>query len=100
MDQIREIKYNENERVYEILLSLRKPSFKKQYERFRIIIEQHLSAFNYGFRIGLLSGMMIGASYGLILTIRTKNPYYIPICAFVYAGVLSFANSIFYLIRS
>ena len=100
MEQIKQQTYNEDERVYELTISLREPSIQKKYKKFKSVSSQYLVPVYYGLKIGLLAGLIIGSFYGIYKFTKTKNPIYIPISAFVYSGLFGVSNSIFYLIRS
>lgn len=100
MDQIKQEKYNEDLRVHEMVISLREPSICKRYQKFTKESSQYLTPLNYGLRVGLVTGLILGSLFGAYKTARTKNPYYIPITAFVYSGIIGLGNSVFYLIRS
>lgn len=100
MEQIKQEIFNEDERVYDFKIALREPSIERRYKKFKSVSSQYIVPVYYGLKIGLLAGMVIGSFYGIYRTIRTKNPYYIPISAFVYGGVFGITNSLFYLVRS
>jgi hypothetical protein len=100
MDQIKQDEYKEDLRVHELVISLREPSIYKKYQRVKKDSSQYLTPLNYGLRVGLVTGLILGSIFGAYKTAKTKNPYYIPITAFVYSGIFGVGNSVFYLIRS
>ena len=79
---------------------MREPSIYTNSRKIKKDASVYITPLIYGFRIGLVTGLILGSLYGSYKTFKTKNPYYIPISAFVYSGILGVGNSVFYLIRS
>ena len=100
MDKLIEENYLEDQKLFELKILLREPSFLKKYHKFKKESSQYIRPVHYGFKIGLLSGLFLGSIYGVFKTYKTQNIYYIPVSAIVYGGVLGLSNGIFYLIRS
>lgn len=90
----------ENERVHEYKVLQRVPAYKSKLDGLKSSLSNYTYPFAYGFRVGLLFGGIFGLYYGIFKFIRTKNPYYIPVSCFIYAGCFGFGNSIFYLVRA